>query len=279
MKGKNFLIATLIAAGYFFSACSDKTVASTTDQYPADDEGQTVTTETIGAGAAGTDPANNDGVMTREDVATTGQGIDTETMSAGNYDAAAIAELPNATQQLVVPMQDMMQQMETIDLEEKTVDQSFAEMMILHHQGAINMASEVMQTGDNTEISDLARQMVETKKQEIESMQQFTATGTGTADASGMTDASGTTSAEPLEQLRNATEGTMDQLWQENLNGDADHDFAHIMILHHQDAIEMAEVEMQHGQNPEVKAIAEKIIENNRQQIQVLDTWRKSNEG
>ncbi|WP_224996046.1 DUF305 domain-containing protein [Cesiribacter sp. SM1] len=283
MRGKNFLIAALLASGYFFSACSDRTVA-TTDQDPAADEAQTVTTESIGAGA---DPANNDDVLTREDVATTGQGIDTETMSAGNYDATVIAELPNITQQLVIPMQDMLQQMEGVELEERNVDQSFAQLMIYHHQGAINMAHQVMQSGDNAEISNRARQMITTKQQEIDRLQQFAANSAGTTTqqmgTTGTTGASGTvtgtTSAEPKEQLKNATEGTMGQLLQENLNGDADHDFAHIMILHHQDAIEMAEVEMQFGENPEVKAIAEQIIQNNRQQIQELDAWRTSNDG
>lgn len=308
MKKNNFLIASMIAAGAIFSSCSDKTVA-TTDQYPADETGATTGQTGTNAGVAGADTdadqtdagyGTEQGV-TREDVAATGQETEMDRMGATGMDAS-MAALPAATQQLVVPMQDMMQQMSGV--EAAGVDEAFAKMMIIHHQGAINLANQVMQSGDNNEIKQRAQQLITTKQQEVERLQQFAGNTNGNANqqmgtsgttgqqdaATGTTDmttgttgttnagTTGTTTADPMEQLRSATEGTMEQLQQEQLNGDADHDFAHILILHHQDAIEMANVELQHGQNQQVKEIAQKIVDNNKQQIAELQTWTQNND-
>ena len=288
MKKNNFLIASMIAAGAIFLSCSDKTVA-TTDQYPTDETGATTGQTDTNTGVAGADTdadqtdtgySTEQGVV-REDVAATGQETEMVRMGATGMDAS-MAALPAATQQLVLPMQDMMQQMSGV--EAASIDEAFAQMMIIHHQGAINMASQVMQSGDNNEIKQRAQQLITTKQQEVERLQQFAGNTRGNANqqlgTSGTTNAgtTGTTTGDPMEQLRGATEGTMEQLQQEQLNGDADHDFAHILILHHQDAIEMANVELQHGMNQQVKEIAQKIVDNNKKQIAELQTWTKSND-
>ena len=284
----------MIAAGAVFSSCSDNTVA-TTDQYPADETGAITGQTDTNTGVAGADTdadqtdtayGTEQGVI-REDVAATGQETEMARMSTTGMDAS-MAALPAATQQMVLPMQDMMQQMSGV--EAAGVDETFAQMMIIHHQGAINMANQVIQSGDNNEIKQRAQQLITTNQQEVERLQQFAGNAnqqmgtTGTTGqqgaATGTTNAgtTGTTTGDPVEQLRGATEGTLEQLQQEQLNGDADHDFAHILILHHQDAIEMANVELQHGKNQQVKEIAQKIVDNNKKQIAELQTWTQSND-
>lgn len=50
-------------------------------------------------------------------------------------------------------------------------------------------------------------------------------------------------------------------------SGSADGDFLLMMIPHHQSAIDMAKVELEHGEDPETREMAEKIIAAQEQEI------------
>lgn len=58
--------------------------------------------------------------------------------------------------------------------------------------------------------------------------------------------------------------------------GDADKDFVMMMIPHHQGAIDMAEVELKYGKDPELKAMAEKIIADQKKEIAEMEKWQKA---
>ena len=59
------------------------------------------------------------------------------------------------------------------------------------------------------------------------------------------------------------------------MTGDADQDFARMMAAHHQGAIDMARVELQHGKDPELKGMAQKVIDDQTKEIQRLQDWMK----
>jgi hypothetical protein len=50
-------------------------------------------------------------------------------------------------------------------------------------------------------------------------------------------------------------------------SGDVDHDFAAMMIPHHQGAIDMAQAELRHGHNEQLRRIAQQIIVEQQQEI------------
>ena len=54
------------------------------------------------------------------------------------------------------------------------------------------------------------------------------------------------------------------------MSGDIDSDFAQMMIEHHKQAIELSKMEVENGTNPDVQALAKKIIEDNEKQITKL---------
>jgi uncharacterized protein (DUF305 family) len=67
-----------------------------------------------------------------------------------------------------------------------------------------------------------------------------------------------------------ATEGPMMKAM---MAEDADIAFACAMIPHHQGAIHMAEVELEHGDSDEMKALAQKIINDQKKEIEQLTNW------
>jgi uncharacterized protein (DUF305 family) len=55
--------------------------------------------------------------------------------------------------------------------------------------------------------------------------------------------------------------------------GDADVDFVRSMIPHHQGAIDMAEIELEHGKDAEIKELAKNIIAAQEQEIAMMKGW------
>jgi uncharacterized protein (DUF305 family) len=67
------------------------------------------------------------------------------------------------------------------------------------------------------------------------------------------------------------------QHMQENMgmpmSGDPDRDFAQMMIPHHQGAIDMARIELESGKDPQLRRMAQKVIEDQEREIATLKEW------
>jgi uncharacterized protein (DUF305 family) len=57
------------------------------------------------------------------------------------------------------------------------------------------------------------------------------------------------------------------------MNGDVDHDFATMMMPHHQGAIDMAKAELLYGKDPVMRRLAKGIIVDQQSEIQAMQLW------
>ena len=57
------------------------------------------------------------------------------------------------------------------------------------------------------------------------------------------------------------------------ISGDTDRDFAMMMKMHHQQALNMAEMELATGKSPEMKTLARQIIVAQKKEIAQFDKW------
>ena len=57
------------------------------------------------------------------------------------------------------------------------------------------------------------------------------------------------------------------------MNGNIDHDFATMMMPHHQGAIDMAKAELTYGKNLVMRRMAEEIIVDQQSEIQAMQLW------
>ena len=79
------------------------------------------------------------------------------------------------------------------------------------------------------------------------------------------------TTSKPFSQLMSEAMAVMDNgMTTAPMNGDPDHDFAAMMIPHHQGAIDMAKVELLYGKNPALRRLAQEIIVTQESEIAVM---------
>jgi uncharacterized protein (DUF305 family) len=61
------------------------------------------------------------------------------------------------------------------------------------------------------------------------------------------------------------------------LTGNADVDFVQGMIPHHQGAIDMAKIVLEHGKDPEIRKLAEEVIAAQEGEIAMMKEWLAKN--
>jgi uncharacterized protein (DUF305 family) len=130
-------------------------------------------------------------------------------------------------------------------------DVMFAQMMSAHHQQAIEMSDMLLaKTGVPENVTQFAEKVKAAQQPEIETM-------TGWLDAWGE-------SADSMSGMDHSGGGMMsddDMAALEQANGaDAGKLFLEQMTQHHQGAIEMAQTEVESGENPDAIELAQKII-------------------
>ena len=134
-------------------------------------------------------------------------------------------------------------------------DTMFLQMMIPHHQQAIDISNIALKTSKDAELLALARTISTGQSAEIAQMKSWLADANATTDMGhSMNGMGGMLSADELSALTEATGKSFDVLW---LQG---------MIGHHDGAIHMTTM-IRDASNPDIKAFGEKIVKDQSAQI------------
>ena len=137
-------------------------------------------------------------------------------------------------------------------------DTQFAQMMIVHHEGAIEMADLAIAKASTPEVKALGERIAAAQGPEIEQM-------TGWLEAWGESSTPGGMDMDGMDHGGMDMDG-MDQAGAmgelEGLSGvDFDRRFLELMTAHHEGAIEMAEAQLEDGENAEALQLARAIID------------------
>ena len=78
-------------------------------------------------------------------------------------------------------------------------------------------------------------------------------------------------------QFMQAMNGSMERMDRQMatapMNGNADHDFASMMIPHHKGAIDMAKAELIYGKDPVMRRLAQEILVDQQSEIDAMQLW------
>lgn len=139
-------------------------------------------------------------------------------------------------------------------------DVTFAQMMIPHHEQAVSMSEEFLAKDDaDQRIVDLATQIKAAQEPEIKQLKTWLSVWAADEAMSGMDDgATGMMSDGDMMALEEASGAEADRLFLEQ------------MMLHHEGAIEMAQTELDAGENDDARAMAQNIVTSQTSEIQTM---------
>ena len=80
-------------------------------------------------------------------------------------------------------------------------------------------------------------------------------------------------SAQFMQQMNGSMERMDRQMAKAPMNGKVDHDFASMMIPHHQGAIDMAKAELVYGKDPVMRRLAQEILIDQQSEIDAMRLW------
>lgn len=149
-------------------------------------------------------------------------------------------------------------------------DEAFIADMLAHHEGAVNMSEQAQAVTNREEIRTLAGTITNVQSMEMIEMREwqkewgYEVTNSGGHMSHG---GDGMDMAGDMTEMMNKLQG---------LEGDAyDKEFLTQMIIHHQQAIDMAQYAEANAKHGEIKELAQNVITTQRAEIAQMQQWQR----
>jgi uncharacterized protein (DUF305 family) len=148
-------------------------------------------------------------------------------------------------------------------------DYDFANLMIMHHQMAIDMSRVEIEKGSDQAIVGMANGIIVAQEIEIREMQQFIKNYKVPM-----------TNNQTSNSFKIATEmkSMMDKMNTVKMTDNIDKDYVAMMIPHHESAIAMAKMQLQFGTQNVIVDLSKNIIEDQNYEIDEFKKWQTNNE-
>lgn len=208
----------------------------------------------VGATACGSQQAS-------QDIAETSQeGVDHGAMDHGAMDHSAMDHSNHGMAMDLGP-------------KDGTFDLRFIDAMVLHHQGAVEMADAAVANSSRPEVQTLAEEIIAAQAEEIDQMQQWRqAWYPDTATEPVMYDSSKGEIAPMSAEMESAMKMNVE------LGGPDDEfdlRFLQAMIPHHEGALDMAQEALEKSDRTEIRQLAEAILTSQQQEIDQMQQWQQ----
>jgi uncharacterized protein (DUF305 family) len=172
-----------------------------------------------------------------------------------------------------LPMENaLMNSMETSNsamLNYKTTgdfDVDFANIMLLHHQMAIDMSKILVKKGKDATIKNIANGIIAVQETEISEMRFFIQNNKPVKNSQPVLE---------IQTLDSEMKAMMDKMNAVPMTDNIDKDYVAMMIPHHESAVSMAKNQILFGKNDGLKALAKTIIKNQNIEIEAFKSWQK----
>jgi uncharacterized protein (DUF305 family) len=152
------------------------------------------------------------------------------------------------------------------------IDHDFAHMMLAHHQGAVEMSALELKEGQDATLRAMAGKISADQQKEIKDLEAIATRLDGAPTNYKPNDPS-----DPFtSKMKSSMEGMMNM---GQPTGNADADYALLMVPHHQSAVDMAKAEVAHGRDTRLKEMAQQMIDAQQKEIQQFKDWQAKNGG
>ncbi|MEG4940806.1 DUF305 domain-containing protein [Microcoleus sp. F4-D5] len=153
-------------------------------------------------------------------------------------------------------------------------DLRFIDGMTLHHQGAVNMAKEVLNKSKRPEMKKIANEMIAAQNREINQMKEWRKTWYPKASSTPMAYHA------QMGHMMAMTPEQMQSMMMSMDLGAADDQFdlrfLNAMIPHHEGALVMAQDALKKSKRPEIQALSQEILTSQKQEIEQMKQWRQA---
>jgi uncharacterized protein (DUF305 family) len=190
-------------------------------------------------------------------------GAETSAEATGEFGGRATAT--ESMKSMLPLMQENMQKMRGIKMTGDP-DYDFAQMMKMHHQGAIRMSEEEIGNGQDSTLKRMANKIISANNSQITRLQTFLDSNKPTR---------GDTSAtmkmmQPMRKMMAAAP-------RQSTGSSTDENYARMMVQHHQSGIGMAEELLKQGKSREMKNLAQQLVDEQKKDIKELERWLSEN--